>query len=401
MPGKSIHSLSFLAVLALMFSSAGYAQRPRTQYPNYFSQSYFGVNIGYINYPFSNEHMEPGFTAESVEVPHTGVRLMLYGWQFNDYLAAQISYMRPVLWVVYRNVNEQITRHSVWMNIAGLTLKPQLDVSEKLSLFGEMGLSIITRHGFSIQYQPVVRDANYASILMGGGLKYHLNDRWDLMVHSVWSPENKKARQPHTFFFSPGFQYNMRPLPEEKVQRNLHSGYIFPKNQLQIGYTTNAAGYGVNAFFSDGVIPVFWGGDVHVEKGLMLNYNRNVFHGRKTFALDFGAAFGYFETEQLNTPFYALSVYPVLRFTVLRTRPADLYCFYSVAGPTWISHAVIDGIDTGSRFTFYDYMGMGLFAGKNRTFSVEAKIGHYSNGNLFPQNAGVKIPLTFSLGYNF
>ncbi|MBK6826807.1 MAG: acyloxyacyl hydrolase [Chitinophagaceae bacterium] len=27
------------------------------------------------------------------------------------------------------------------------------------------------------------------------------------------------------------------------------------------------------------------------------------------------------------------------------------------------------------------------------------RIAHYSNGNLFPQNDGVKIPLTFNLGY--
>jgi hypothetical protein len=30
---------------------------------------------------------------------------------------------------------------------------------------------------------------------------------------------------------------------------------------------------------------------------------------------------------------------------------------------------------------------------------VGVKINHYSNGNIFTQNAGVKIPLTFSVGY--
>ena len=46
-------------------------------------------------------------------------------------------------------------------------------------------------------------------------------------------------------------------------------------------------------------------------------------------------------------------------------------------------------------------MGVGLFAGKNRTFNVGIKTNHYSNGNIFTQNAGVKIPLTLSLGYAF
>ena len=46
-------------------------------------------------------------------------------------------------------------------------------------------------------------------------------------------------------------------------------------------------------------------------------------------------------------------------------------------------------------------MGIGVFAGKNRHLNASVKINHYSNGNIFTQNAGVKIPLTFSLGYAF
>jgi hypothetical protein len=29
------------------------------------------------------------------------------------------------------------------------------------------------------------------------------------------------------------------------------------------------------------------------------------------------------------------------------------------------------------------------------------KINHYSNGNVFTDNAGVKVPLTFGFGYTF
>ncbi|MFW5757424.1 MAG: acyloxyacyl hydrolase, partial [Bacteroidota bacterium] len=94
-------------------------------------------------------------------------------------------------------------------------------------------------------------------------------------------------------------------------------------------------------------------------------------------------------------------LYPVLRFTLLRTSPADFFFFYSVAGPTFITDGVIDEVETGRKFTFYDYMGIGTFAGDQRELSAELKIGHYSNGNLFPQNAGVMVPLTLSLGYNF
>ena len=46
-------------------------------------------------------------------------------------------------------------------------------------------------------------------------------------------------------------------------------------------------------------------------------------------------------------------------------------------------------------------MGIGLFAGRNRHLNLGVKINHFSNGNIFTQNAGVKIPLTFAAGYAF
>jgi hypothetical protein len=74
---------------------------------------------------------------------------------------------------------------------------------------------------------------------------------------------------------------------------------------------------------------------------------------------------------------------------------------YSYAGPTYISKVIIDGLGTGSHFTFQDFMGVGAFIGKDRNLSVGLKISHYSNGNLFVDNASLKIPLTISLGYTF
>jgi hypothetical protein len=46
-------------------------------------------------------------------------------------------------------------------------------------------------------------------------------------------------------------------------------------------------------------------------------------------------------------------------------------------------------------------MGIGMFSGKKRKFNSEIRIGHYSNGNIFPDNKGIKIPLTFNAGYTF
>ena len=146
-------------------------------------------------------------------------------------------------------------------------------------------------------------------------------------------------------------------------------------------------------------VPIFWGGHAKVDFGIAPHYERNVFHTRRLFALDIGASAGFYKTRETDQRFTTLSVYPLFRFTFLRTRPADMYFAYSLAGPTYISKIVLDGLDTGRHFTFQDFMGIGWFIGRERNLNVGVKINHYSNGNIFTQNAGVKIPLTFSVGY--
>lgn len=408
---KSLFTGIILIVLLSFFTSSLTAQRSRAQYPGFMQNSYYGINIGYIDYPFSNEHLVPGYTAETIEIPHTAVRLILYGRQINDYLSVNINYMRPVLWVRYLDIyhdGELVhnRRQVPSMNVGGLTAKAQYPVNNRFTVFGEFGLSVVARRGFKIDDVQVMKPANYASYLLSGGLKYQINEKFDLMFHCAYTPANEKANHPYTIFFAPGFQYNMKPLPEETVKANTATGNFFPKHQLMFEYSTNAMGYGINAFVSEGTIPVFWGGAVEVEKGLSANYQRNIFHTRTTFSLDVGASASYFNTIS-GTDFFTLAAYPVFRFHLLRTQPADIYFFYILGGPTYISKSqfqeVYEGeaIDTGKRFTFHDYMGIGIYTGQSRNIIAEVKIGHYSNGNIFPQNAGVKIPLTFALGYTF
>jgi hypothetical protein len=393
---KLVFVFSFLFSCSLIF-----AQDKRAQYPGALSKAFFGVNLGYIQYPFSNVHLRPGFKAESVSIPHGALRITLFGYQFNEHLSARITYMRPFTWVHYNRINGDTAIHSVWMNVGGLTLNGRLPLTEKLSLTGEAGLGVVTRNGFMVSDTSVVDDVSFASALLGAGLKYQLNRKWSLNLEMAYSPERKNHRQPSTQFFSGGFTYHMQPLSEQQVKRNSSSGYIFPEHLVQVGYTTNGLGYGVNKLVSEGPVPIFWGGDAVLRRGISVNYQRNVFHTRKVFSLDVGASFGYWQTRSRRQEFYSLSVYPLLRFTPIRTRDLDVYLNYSVAGPSFISRVELDGEDTGRKFTFRDFMGMGVYAGKSRKLNAEINIGHFSNGNIFPSNAGVKIPLCFNLGYCF
>jgi hypothetical protein len=371
----------------------------RTQYPAFLRNSYFSVNLGYIDYAFSGRQLEPGLQASSISVPHVAARIGVFGHEFGPYFAAQLTYMRPVRYVTYVDINGDNTAHHVFTHFGGMTLKARLPIANRVSIYGEGGLDITSRRGFSGTAGPVVRDAHYASFVGGAGLEYRVSPTVDLTGGVTFSPSSPADEEPHAILVSGGFRYTMRPLPPERVEANRRSGFIFPLNLLQLEYSTDV-GYAINTFLS-AKVPVFWGGNVKVDQGVAVHYERNVFHTAKVFALDIGASAASWRSRQDHDRFQTLSVYPLFRFTLLRTKPVDGYFCYSLAGPTYISKLVIDGLDTGDHFTFQDFLGGGVFIGKNRNINAGVTINHYSNGNIFTHNAGVKIPITLTIGYSF
>lgn len=391
-----------LALLCLCGQHSAFAQSDdtRTQYPALLQNSYITINAGAIDQPFSQAQLQPGFQAASVEVPRVDVRVMLIGHEFNRFVSVQASYMRPLNYVRYTSVRPGDTgAHHVRVNFGGVTVKARAPISDRWSAYGEGGLGFTSRTGFSLGDTVVVTDTQYASPLVGGGVEYRVTPTWDLTAGLTLSPGRVDVNQPRTLFTSAGFRYTMRALPPDRVAANRDAGYLFPRQIAQVEYSSGT-GYGVNDFVSRKV-PIFWGGHAKVDFGIAPHYERNVFHTRKVFGLDVGASAGFYKTREDNDRFYTLSVYPLFRFTFLRARLVDMYFAYSLAGPTYISKIILDGLDTGRHFTFQDFMGIGWFAGKNRNLNMGVKINHFSNGNIFTQNAGVKIPLTFSLGYAF
>ncbi len=365
--------------------------------------SYVGLQIGGITYPFSGAQLQPGFQVQSVATPPLAVRVIIYGHQFNKYFSAQISEMRPVEWVLYKNVNGDNFAHSVWMNIGGLSGKGSLPITRKISLFGEAGLGIVTRTGFSIGTAPAVTGISYSTILFGGGAEYALNDRWSLLASVVALPGNSGNKQPHSIFFSAGFDYTLRRLPSKVLgagSGNSDEGQkIWPKNILQVGYINDAVGFGVN----NAVIKakIFWPGNVYVGNGVSISFERNILHTRRWFALDWGAEISTWSTKLDHQRFYTAALYPVLRFPLVRTNPVEFYFSYSLAGPALITRTELDDQKTGRNFTFQDYMSLGFYFGKKRKVAADFRVTHYSNGNVFPQNPGITVPLGFYVGTTF
>jgi hypothetical protein len=371
----------------------------RTQYPSFLVDSYVGVSLGFIGYDFSRRQLEPGFSVQTVEIPHVAARVTLFGRQFNRYISAQLTYMRPVLYVAYTDVNGDRTRHRLFTHFGGVTLKPAFPVTRAASIYAEAGLGLTSRRPLTVGGAAAIKEAMFPSVLLGGGIEYHASRTWDVTAGATYVPAHESEQQPSTLFVSGGVQYNLRPLPADRVEANRRSEAIFPEHLVQVEYTTGV-GYGVNDALSKKV-PIFWAGNVDVVRGAAVHYDRNVFHTRTLFSLDLGTSASYWRSKDARETFATLSVYPLLRFTVVRARSADFFVCYSLAGPTYISKRLIDGRDTGSRFTFQDFIGIGTFIGRQRRVSTGLKINHYSNGNIFTRNAGIKVPLTVTVGYTF
>lgn len=372
----------------------------RTQFPAFLLNSYFGVDLGSINYPFSDRQLEPGFRVQSVAVPHAAARVVLFGHRFHKYLSAQVAYTRPVEWVMYRNLNGIEMSASVWMAIGDVSLKSQLPITTRLGVYGETGLAIVSRTGFVINGAPGVPDARFAAPLFGGGLEYALNTRWDLLAGATYVPSHGADKQPEMSLVSLGFRYNMRPIPAARVEAARKGGTIVPENLVQLGFMTNAFGYGWNNALS-GKAPVFWGGHVQVARGVTARYQRNVFHTRSRLAVDVGTSASFFKSEDGGKNFVTVAAYPLVRWNFLQREAADVFVSYSIAGPSFVSRRIIDRQDTGSHFSFQDVLGVGMFVGKNRRMFVQLDISHYSNANIFPHNPGVKIPATITVGKGF
>lgn len=374
-------------------------ERPRTS--RLLNNFYVGVQAGYIGYRFSNAQLQPGFQAQSVQVPHLTTRFVLFGHEFGKYFSGQVSEIVPAHPVTYQNVNGA-GNFPLWMNnIAAFTAKARLPLNARWSLFGEGGLGVVTRNGFTINQATALNATNYATFLFGGGLDYRVTPNWDVLTGVIVAPGQSAGNHPTTAFFSGGFDYTMRNVPAEPGGgTDSSSGPIWPRNIFQVGYITDAAGFGANNFFSQ-TLSIFWHGTVNVANGVSVSYHRNAFHTRRFFAIDWGADLSSWKSEIRGDRFVTASLYPAIRFPLLRTNPVELYVSYSLAGPSVITRTNIDGQDTGRRFTWQDYMSFGYYLGRKRRVTGEIRIAHYSNANLFPQNPGITIPLGFYFGSTF
>ena len=382
---------------------------PKSQPSNFLSKSYYSINFGGIFYPFSNGNLIDGYATESFSRNYFSGRMLL-GYKIQPNLAVQFGTIRPAAWFKYDNVNDIGYENSVWINAWSLSLKKNINLNEKLSIYGEAGIANVTRVGFSINEKVIYADAHYASLLYGFGFNYKLNDKFRLNLNGTFLPKSAEENQPSISQVSFGFEYHLNKLSKEVVEKHENNGHFFPKNMVQVSYGTSKIGFGANRFFGMSLkvgnfesfgIPVFWVGEVKAENSFSITYQRLAFRTEKIFSLDWGVSVTAFNTEATNEQVLAFSIFPTVRFYLMRRKGFDMYTNYSLIGPTLLTKSNLDNLNSGPKITYQDTMGLGIFFGKKRSYNAELRIMHYSNGNIFPQNAGVAVPIQFTLGKTF
>src|SRR3990167_2537347 len=380
--------LLFLIVAqsCIVAETAQFSPDDRAQLPNVLNNSYIGFNAGYTDIPYNNANLINGFQANHFDNPNFGLNIYL-GHYFNPYLGMEIGLMRPVNWAYAYGVQTPSDKHSIWVSLFDVALRPTLPITSRLSLFALTGPGIVSRHCFSIGDTTAIPSKTFFTFFAGGGLCYALSEHWFWNTGVNYSVARNDQHQPGILFAYTGFSYLLKKL---NLPKFYDTHYIFPANEVTLGlFSTSVFNPNINKYFTVGYLPIFWTGDVDTRNGGWLMYTRNVFHTHKMFSLDLGTSISTYHSSVNNTPFQAFSVFPEMKLWLIRSLSCDFYFLYSIAGPTYLTRSVIDGIDVGGRFTFQDLLGFGLFLGKAKHFNLGITIGHYSNGNLLPNNPGI------------
>ncbi len=392
----------FTSVSLLALSTAS-AQHDRAGHTGGLDGLYLNANLGLIAYAYDSELLENGFSVGKIKATKTFGGRFSAGYHLNEDYDVQLSVMRPGAWTSYKDISPPDQDGTVWTNIWAITGRRHIDLAESTGIVLEAGVGNVSRHGINIDGQEVIKDAHYLHPLFGFGLRQKISDKWHLSLNATYSPPKKSINQPATTLVTAGTEFSLTRLSDEKIKKNKKTPYYFPKHIIQVAYSGDWAGFDINRQFSTGLstsIPVFWLGDVLVNSGFVASYQHNIFHTYKNFSLDWGGSIATFRTQQGDS-FYAVSIFPVIRWWFIRTRAMDAYFNYSLIGPAYISSSVLDGIDTGEEATLQDFMGIGFLLFNEKKVNLDFKIMHYSNGNIFTKNPGIAIPLTIGLGYAF
>jgi hypothetical protein len=147
--------------------------------------------------------------------------------------------------------------------------------------------------------------------------------------------------------------------------------------------------------------PWMWTARLKVDRSLSVGLERELIHNSYG-AIFMGANLSYFETlYSIPDEMTAVSVYLLSRLYIIKRKGVELFVLYSPAGPTMLSQKVFSTTQWSLPFVFQNQIGFGLYLKNYADLECTIKQCHYSNGDLFPKNGGVDIPLSVGLSFRF
>jgi hypothetical protein len=387
-----------LIAIAVAVWAAPSAGDDRTRLPSFFENSYIRLTGGVGTFGFTDANLAPNLHSTGILNDRATFGVSA-GHYFKPWLALQIGLLRPVLWVEYRGVLGPGSSSSVRPTILALTARPELALSDRFRVYGEVGAAYIARIGFNGPGgTPAVSSGVLLTPLTGGGVLYTWNAHWHVDATAIVTWANHRANEPSIRYGALGLVYLFGPSASRLGASA--GGYDWPLNLLEGGFFQRRLFYwDATRVVSTSSVPLFFAGQIKARSGYTLIYERNVFHTTRWFSLNWGLSAGRWASAVRGESFYTLSVFPAIRLWPVHSSFVDSYIAYSLAGPAYLSRVVIDGKDTGGRFTFQDYIGIGVLLGTGKHLDVDFKLLHYSNGNLLTHNPGVAPPLTANIGY--
>jgi opacity protein-like surface antigen len=399
---KNLSVVMLFSVLVLFAGNAS-AERDRSELPGFINNSYLGVSFGMGSYGFGNDELKGSHEVREVSNKLTSGSVYS-GHNFNEHLAFNLGYIRPLEWIKYEGLDNTDSSGTVRITLFTFTLRPTLKINSKLSVNGQGGLGYMSRSGIEQGGDTFIEDGEILTLVTGAGLSYQLANSWYADADIIYSLPRESENQPGLLYTSFGIRYLLKQQPDKKkfADETPSKKSHFPYRLIAVGgFTRDLFYWEPHEYFHPPNIPIFWIGDVKLNKGYYIMYEHNLYHTSRLFSFDWGARIAYWESNEQKENFSTYSLYLSFKIWLVRNKIFDLYVTYSAAGPTYISKPIIDNIDTGKHFTFQDFMGIGVFLGKNKRININSTIMHYSNGNIFPQNTGIAVPSTLAVGYSF
>ena len=146
--------------------------------------------------------------------------------------------------------------------------------------------------------------------------------------------------------------------------------------------------------------PFMWNARLKVDRSFTAGYERMIYAYKNHLELYTGLSGNYLETWRVRTDhIFAVSTYLMAKLYLVRMPNFNLSILYSPAGPSFITKRHFATTRFSNHFVFQNQLGIAMSFAKDAETEFFIKQYHYSNGDFFPVNGGIDVPLL--LGFSF